>query len=282
MVQRSQYHRAVRTARLTCAALAGLAALALGCGSGSASGTFDPGTPDTLTVVTEPLPVAGFWEGTDAQPTGGLEFAMAQELRKRLGLGRLVVRTRPFSRIASGDLAGADLALDLLTPTGEREKVLDFTTPYTESPPALVTRAGREVPDVQTAQGLRWVAKRGTTFEGIIADQIRPDAAPLLVDTRAEVLDALSSGTADVAMFDLPAATAIVHDDPGLVVAGRLASTEPIAAALPKDSPNTEAVGSALRAMAADGTIDRLARRWLGTSLSDSANDAPLIRTDRT
>ena len=268
------------TARLLCTALAGLAALALGCGS--ASGTFHPGTPDTLTVVTEPLPVAGFWEGTDAKPTGGMEYALAQELRKRLGLARLVVRTRPFNRISAGDLAGADLALDLISPTDEREKMLDFTTPYTESPPALVTRAGREIPDVQTAQGLRWVAKRGTTFEGIIADQIRPDRPPMLVDTRAEVLDALSRGTADVAMFDLPAAAAIVHDDPGLAVAGRLASTEPIAAALPKDSPNTQAVGAALRAMAADGTIDRLARRWLGTSLSDSANAAPLIRTGST
>jgi ABC-type amino acid transport substrate-binding protein len=230
--------------------------------------------------VTEPLPVAGFWEGTDARPTGGLEFAIAQELRSRLGLSKLVVRTRPFNRIADGDLAGADLALDLITPTDERSKVLDFTTPYAESPPAIVTEAGREIPDVQTAQGLQWVVKRGTTFEGIVTDQIRPERPLLLVDTRAEVLDALTSGRADAAMFDLPAADAIVHDDPGLVVAGRLARAEPIAAALPKDSPNTEAVGAALRAMAADGTIDRLAQRSLGTSLSDSANAAPLIRTD--
>jgi len=264
------------------AVLAGLAAFALGCGGESASGTFEPATADTLTVVTEPLPIAGFWEGSDAKPTGGLEYAIAGELRQRLGVAKLVVRTRPFNQIAGGDLAGADVALDLLTPTTAREKVLEFTTPYTESPPAIVSRTGDDIPDVQTAQQRRWVMKRGTTFEDIIADQIRPDQPPIEVDTRAEVLEALATRRADAAMFDLPAAVAIAHEDPGLSVVARLASTEPIAAALPKGSKNAQAVGSALRAMDADGTIDRLAQRWLGTSLQDSANDTPLLRTDQT
>jgi len=264
------------------AVLAGLAAFALGCGGESASGTFEPATADTLTVVTEPLPIAGFWEGSDAKPTGGLEYAIAGELRQRLGVAKLVVRTRPFNQIAGGDLAGADVALDLLTPTTAREKVLEFTTPYTESPPAIVSRTGDDIPDVQTAQQRRWVVKRGTTFEDIIADQIRPDQPPIEVDTRAEVLEALATRRADAAMFDLPAAVAIAHEDPGLSVVARLASTEPIAAALPKGSKNAQAVGSALRAMDADGTIDRLAQRWLGTSLQDSANDTPLLRTDQT
>ena len=272
----------MRTARPIGAVLAGLAAFALGCGGESASGTFEPATADTLTVVTEPLPIAGFWEGSDAKPTGGLEYAIAGELRQRLGVAKLVVRTRPFNQIAGGDLAGADVALDLLTPTTAREKVLEFTTPYTQSPPAIVSRTGDDIPDVQTAQQQRWVMKRGTTFEDIIADQIRPDQPPIEVDTRAEVLEALATRRADAAMFDLPAAVAIAHEDPGLSVVARLASTEPIAAALPKGSKNAQAVGSALRAMDADGTIDRLAQRWLGTSLQDSANDTPLLRTDQT
>jgi ABC-type amino acid transport substrate-binding protein len=83
-------------------------------------------------------------------------------------------------------------------------------------------------------------------------------------------------------MFDLPAADAIEHEVPGLSVVARLADTEPIAAALPKDSTNAQAVGAALRAMDADGTIDRLAERWLGTSLQASADNTPLLRTDQT
>ena len=62
-------------------------------------------------------------------------------------------------------------------------------------------------------------------------------------------------------------------------VAAQLADTEPIAAALPDGSANVQAVSSALRAMLADGTIDDLAQRWLGVSLSDSEADVPLLRT---
>ena len=256
-------------------------ALVSGCGGASAAGTFHPGTPHTLTVVTQPFPTAGFWEGTAERPTGGLELAMAQDLARRLGGRTLVVRTLPFSRIVAGELGGADLAMALITPTDERSKILDFTTPYIHAAPALVTRAGVDVPDVQTAQGLRWAVEANTTFEGIVDDVIRPDEPPLIIEGRSEELDAVSRGRADVAMFDLPAAEAIVRSRPELAVAAKLARTEPIAVALPKDSPNTEAVGSALRAMEADGTIDRLSERWLGVSLSESESEVPLLRTDQ-
>ena len=50
--------------RLVRTALALLAALSVaGCAAGSSTGEFEPHTADTLTVVTEPLPTQGFWEG---------------------------------------------------------------------------------------------------------------------------------------------------------------------------------------------------------------------------
>ncbi len=251
-----------------------------GCGAlSSAAGTFTPAHHGTLTVVTQPLPTAGFWQGSGDHPTGGMEYEMAKDLAHRFGLKHLVVRTESFSKIVSGDLDGADLALSLITPTAQRERVLDFSTPYIQSPPALLVRAGTSVPDVQTAQKLRFVVGANTTFQNIVNDVIQPDTAPLLIEDRNEELGALSAGRADVAMFDLPAAEAIAHDDPHLAVAARLADTEPIAAALPKGSGNVEAVSSALRAMQANGTIDSLAQQWLGISIADATNNVPLLRT---
>jgi ABC-type amino acid transport substrate-binding protein len=256
--------------------------LAAGCGGlSSAAGSFTPSHKGTLTVVTQTLPTAGFWLGAGDQPTGGMEYEMAKDLAHRLGLKRLVVRTESFSRIVSGDLDGADLALSLITPTDQRRSVLDFSTPYIESPPALVVRAGTDVPDVDSAQRLRFVVGANTTFENIVNDVIAPDRPPLLIENRNDELKALRSGRADVAMFDLPAALAIAHDDPHLAVAARLADTEPIAAALPKGSGNVDAVSSALRAMQADGTIDDLSRRWLGVSIDDASNNVPLLRTSQ-
>ena len=249
------------------------------CGGQSASGTFEPASADTLTVVTEPLPTDGFWEGSGDRPTGGLEFAMARELARRLGLARVEVRTEPFERIVAGELGGADVALAQLTPTEERERVLDFSTPYIHAAPALVTRAGTEIPDVQTAQGLRFALQASTTLEQIVTEAIRPDRTPLRYDNQVDKLDAIRSGRADVGLFDLPQAEAIVHADPRLSVAAKLGETEPIAAALPEGSGNVGAVSSALRAMVADGTLDRLAERWIGTSITDSENRVPVLRT---
>jgi ABC-type amino acid transport substrate-binding protein len=93
------------------------------------------------------------------------------------------------------------------------------------------------------------------------------------------MLSALRRGAADVAPFDLPAAHAIVDRDPGLAIAAKLADTEAIAAALPKGSDNVEAVSSALRGMRSDGTIDELAERWLGRSITDGYQSVPLLRT---
>lgn len=259
--------------------LAALLSLVLAGCAGDAAGEFEPGEEDTLTVMTEPLPTEGFWEGSGTAPTGGFEFGLATELADRLGLERVRVVTEEFPAIVAGELGGADVAMALITPTEGRDEVLDFSDPYIQAAPALVVREGTEVPDVETAQELAWALGRDTTFEEIVGETIQPDSEPLLFDAREDELEAVRTGEADVAMFDLPAAEAIVRADPRLAVAARLSDTEPIAVALPDGSGNTEAVSSALRAMEADGTLDELAEESLGISLTESALDVPLLRT---
>ena len=169
--------------------LALLAALTVaGCtiAVGNSGGEFDPHTRNTLTVMTQPLPTPGFWEGSGDEPTGGAEYEIAKDLAKRLGVDRVVVRTEDFSQIVAGDLGDADLALALITPTDQRREVLDFTTPYLEAAPTLLVKGDREVADVQTAQELRWVVGANTTFVDIVDDRIQPDAPPVQIEDRAE------------------------------------------------------------------------------------------------
>ena len=203
---------------------------------------------------------------------------MAKDLAQHFGL-KLAVRTETFSRIVSGHLDGADLALSLITPTNQREKVLDFSTPYIESSPALVVRTGTDVPDVQTAQGLRWTVGANTTFQSIVDDVIQPDKPPLLIEDRNDELVAVSSGKADVAMFDLPAAEAIAHADPAL--RGRRPARRDRAdrggAAGGLEQRRRGQLGAA--PMQADGTIDDLAQQWIGISIKDATNNVPLLRT---
>ncbi|MGA7397323.1 MAG: ABC transporter substrate-binding protein [Solirubrobacterales bacterium] len=252
-----------------------------GCEFDTATGSFTPENENVLTVVTQPMPTAGFWEGTAANPTGGFEYALAEEIASQLDLDEVRVETTPFSRIVGGDLGDADIGMSLVTPTPDREKVLEFSTPYIQSPPALIVRDGTEIPDVKTAQKQQFAVGLDTTFEEIINDAIRPHSEPLEFENRNREVRSVARGKTDVAMFDLPAAQALVQQDDRLAIAARLPQTEPIAVALPKGSSNAEAIGSILRKLENDGTIDRLSEEWLGRSFSDLSNNLPLLRTDQ-
>jgi len=260
------------------AALLGVAALTVtACGgSGSAAGSrFKPVKPGVLTVATAFLPAPGFWQGRP--PTRGFEARLAAVLAQRLGLRRVQVVQVPFGQIVHGKLGGADIALSQLTPTRERERSVDFTTAYLDSPPGVLARKGVDATDVQALQGLRWVVSRLSTLTPIVIDRIRPDRAPIVVDDRSQALEVLRSGRADALLLDLPVALGLAHAEWRFQVLGQLDGGEDLAGALPDGSPNREVVDSAIRALRADGTIDALASRWLGKS----EEDVPLILTEQ-
>jgi polar amino acid transport system substrate-binding protein len=255
-----------------------------GCGGPSgqgAAGTFTPHTPGTLTVATAQIPDPGFWYGTFEHPTGGFEYGLARALAARFGLDRVKVIEVPFKSLISGDLGGADLALSDITATPERAKHVDFSTSYLAAPPAIVVKPGTEVSDVNTARGLRFAVQTGTTLQSALQETIQPSTPPKILDHQREVLLALRTGRADAVMLDLPVALAYAREAPkSYAVAAQLPSEYVLAAALPKGSENLEATDSAMRALSADGTIERLGLEWLHTDLQEGhAEQVPALRT---
>jgi ABC-type amino acid transport substrate-binding protein len=96
------------------------------------------------------------------------------------------------------------------------------------------------------------------------------------------MLAALRGGEIDAAMLDLPLAVVDADRSRGaLKVAAQLPKPESIAAALPKGSGNREAVDSAIRAFTADGTVDRLLKRWIGSAVANAETAIPLLHTTR-
>jgi polar amino acid transport system substrate-binding protein len=272
-----------RLTRFGLAALAlALAAALVGCGSiGASAGEFTPAQAGVLTVATSAVPSPGFWEGTPSHPTGGFEYELARELAKRFGLGRVAVKIVHFHRIVRGHLGGADLGIDLITPTAEREEALEFSTAYLKSAPTVLVRAGTEVSDLKTAQELRWGAIQSTTFVETIEDQIVPeDGGPTLYDGQQEVIAALEGGEIEATLLDLPLAVAVAGQSHGkLEAVAQLPDKEALAVALPPDSPNRQAVDSAIRALTEEGTIEALLEEWVGEEAADAESAIPLLHT---
>lgn len=261
-----------------------LLAVALGgCGTLStspAAGTFTPRTPHVLTVAMSGYPTPGFWEGTPRHPTGGFEYELAKHMAERFGLRSVRIVVKHFHQIVGGDLGGADLALDLVTPTSQRAKHLQFSTPYLIEAPTVVVRSGTPIPDLDTAQALRWGATRATTFIGDINRWIVPDLPIRIFDQETQMMAALNRGEIDAVLEDLPAAVASARESGGkLDAAAQLPFKEPIAAALPKASNNEQAVSSAIRAFTADGTIDHLLKKWVGPAAANAETSIPLLHT---
>lgn len=267
-------------------ALVGALLVAVGsaaCGtlsSSPAAGTFTPRTAHVLTVAMSGYPTPGFWEGTPEHPTGGFEYELAKEMADRFGLKSVRIVVLHFHQIVAGDLGGADLALDLITPTSERAQHLQFSTPYLTDAPTVVVRSGTPIPDLDTAQALRWGATRATTFIGDINKWIDPDLPIRIFDQETQMMAALNRGEIDAVLEDLPAAVATAsHSGGKLVAAAQLPTKEAIAAALPKNSNNEQAVSSAIRAFTADGTIDRLLKKWVGSAAANAETAIPLLHT---
>ncbi len=251
------------------------------CGEPGAAGTFTPRTPDTLTVATAQIPDPGFWSGTVQHPAGGFEYELARALAAHFGLAKVKVVLVPFKHLVAGELGGADLAISDITLTPERAQHVSFSSPYLSAPPSILVRPGTHVPDVHAAQGLRWAVQQGTTLQRALEETIRPSSAPLIFEHQAQALAALRDGRADAVMLDLPVALSYARESPDVyAVAAQLPSEAVLAAALPKGSENVEAVDSALRALSSDGTIERLAREWLHTDVSEGRIEhVPALRT---
>ena len=262
-------------------ACCGLLAVLVGCGSISGSaGTFTPARPGILTVATSAVPSAGFWEGTPTHPTGGFEYELVREMAKRFGLGRVQIKIVHFHRLVRGHLGGADLGVDLITPTSEREEHLEFSGPYLTTAPTVLVRSGTEVPDLATAQELRWGAIQSTTFVETIEQSIVPEEEPALYDGQQEVLAALRAGEIEATLLDLPLAVATAEESHGeLEAVAQLPDKEALSVALPKGSPNRQAVDSAIQAFTADGTIEELLEEWVGSEAANAESSIPLLHT---
>lgn len=260
-----------------------------GCGDTASIGSvpFSPADAGTLRVATA-LPAPGFWDGGDdpASVTGGYEYELATLLADRFHLDLEIVAL-PFEQIASGDLAGADLAIAQISRTESRGRVVDFSTPYLDTAIGVLATTGDQIDDLKEARERTWAVVEGSIEQEFLDEIVLPDSDPVVVADEVAAAAAIDDGRADAALIDLPSALIIAGSSDRLEVVAQFVSEQQYAVALPRSGTdhrqNLDAVDTAIRSLAADGTLDDLFDEWLDPRFESSPDRVPVIpaRTPR-
>jgi polar amino acid transport system substrate-binding protein len=242
-----------------------------------------------LTVSTDPAypPQSKYLPKEDKYV--GFDIDVATEIANRLGVD-IAWQTPSWDVITAGSWNGRwDISVGSMTPTNDRQQVLNFTEPYYYTPAvAVVHEDNTSVQDLTTdLDGATIGVCSGCTYEqfldksldikGFEFDFVVDDATIRGYDTDTTALQdlALGDGTRlDAAMTSLTTAQGYADEGNPVKIVGDPLFYEPLSVAIDKSSdldpaPLTDAVDQIVGEMHDDGTLTEMSEEWYdGTDLS--------------
>ncbi|MGV9864173.1 ABC transporter substrate-binding protein [Rhodococcus koreensis] len=222
------------------------------------------------------------FEFRDGEAPAGFDVEFTRALAQELGLDWSLVPylgtdfNGIFDALADGEF---DCIASGTTVTPERRTRADFCAPYLVSGQSLAVDTSRHpgVRGVDDLRGLTVGVQHGNTSQPIVDRLVAEGRVGAIrvyaYDRIGQALDDLSSGGCDAVMKLAPVLTWLVRDRPHVEVVERGISREEIAVAVRTgDHALRDRIESAQRALAADGTLDRLRSKWLGIGGTDGGS----------
>ena len=261
-------------ARLTAAALSSVALLATlsACG-GSASGSsadalteVSPVFKGVLTVCTD-SPYAPFVYEEKGKLVG-FDVDLGRAVAHALDVD-LDVLDVPFDDITSGEALNndvCDVAISAMTITGERARVLDFSSPYFDAKQALIAPRGSGMYELTDLAGMRVGVQKDTTGETYMSDFAPETTEVIAFDDAAGLQAALAAGELDAAMLDNTASGQFVSENPSLKLSREFDTGEQYGMAVKKDGniPLLRRINDTLAKMREDGSYDKIYAKYFG------------------
>ena len=240
-------------------------------------------TEGKLTVATG-NPAYYPWVMDDAPESGqGFEAAVAFAVAEEMGFAAddVVWVRSSFDEAIQPGAKNFDMNIQQYTITPERDKVVDFSTPYYTAPRAVLVspNAVDTPPDLSALKSLQWGAVGSTTAVPKLASVIRPDNEPLLYGDNADVNAAMAANQIDAALFDLPTAlflSAVMIE--GSKVIGQFApdqsdNPDQFGMLMEEGNPLKTCVDAALASMTESGKLAEIETKWL-----QDTTGVPLIK----
>jgi polar amino acid transport system substrate-binding protein len=265
----------VKRVILACAALAASAAIATpALAQRSAGPPLKKAGPLTVGLS---LPSPGFQTGTVRGTTvnspRGMEVEMGQLIAKKLGIAKVrFYNVSNFSNIYSSAPKPYDFALAEVTITPARAKAVAFSVPYYNANQGVLIRKGlNPVPkSIADLKKLVLCAQTGTTGADYIKSKIRPTKTPLFPSTTTIMYQQVQSGRCDASVYDAPILGGQRATKPSAYgpIVGQIKTGEKYGIVFEKGSKLLPQVNKILAGWQEDGTISKLAKKYLTTDVS--------------
>ena len=219
-----------------------------------------------LTVCTD-MPYEPFEYEKGGKPTG-FDIDLVREVAKDLDADLDVIDVS-FDDITSGNSLNndvCDLAISAMTITGERARVLDFSSPYFDAKQALITPRGSGLDQLTELAGVRVGVQKETTGETYLSDFAPETTRVTAYDDAAGLQAALAAGELDAAMLDNTVSGQFVSDNRKLKLAREFETGEQYGMAVKKDGniPLLRAINGTLADLREDGTYDEIYATYFG------------------
>jgi polar amino acid transport system substrate-binding protein len=209
------------------------------------------------------LPAPIWWNGdTPESIKDGMEYCMAAEMAWRAGYDKLEVVNVGWDPLVTGQTKDFDFALSQISITDERKKVVDFSVPYFSSDIGVLAKADAQVDENSIKDKVVGV-QQSTTGAAFVMDTLKLPKVQVYPD-QSDMLTALAAGQIDVAMTDTSIVLAEELKSQGKEqVIGQYKTGETYGAIYPKDSPNKAGWDAIIQSMIDDGTMSKLADKYL-------------------
>ena len=233
-------------------------------GAKGANPIANPFKAGQITVAVN-LPAPIWWNGdTPEEIKDGMEYCIAAEIAWRAGYDKLEVVNVGWDPLVAGQVKDFDLAMSQISITDERKKVVDFSVPYFNSDIGVLVKAAAPV-DEASLKTKTIAVQQATTGASYVMDVLKVPNVQVY-PTQPDMLTALQAGQVDAVMTDTAIVLAEELKSKGQSqVVGQYKTGETYGAIYPKGGTNNAAFDAILSAMIADGTMSKLADKYLAS-----------------
>jgi polar amino acid transport system substrate-binding protein len=235
-------------------------------------------------VLVDDYPPFGYINGENE--LAGFDVDVAQKVAARLGVN-LHLATPGWETIVSGRWqARWDICICSMSPTEARAQVLDFPARYYYSPAVLVVHKDeRRIRSIADISGKRVGVGTGSSYENYLNKSLLiPGAAPIVYPFQDVTVIpgdetvtfrnlALGPGLRlDAVVSNLATARANIESTHLLKIVDGTLYTEPNVVATEKGDPEwNAAVARTIAALKANGTLEKISRKWFGADITRDA-----------